>query len=258
MTRIVAIANQKGGVAKTTTAINLGAALAVAEKRVLLIDLDPQGNATSGVGINRALLTGQLYDVLVDKKRLDEVMVPTAVPNLSVVPSSQDLVGAEIELVPQPQREAVLRRALATAQLPHDYILIDCPPSLGLLTLNALTAADAVLIPVQCEYYAMEGLGQLVKTVARVRRSYNPALELAGIVLTMYDSRNNLCKQVATEIRGYFPDRVFRTVIPRNVALAEAPSHGKSVLLYNIGSPGAQAYLQLAKEFLEHGEKSAG
>jgi chromosome partitioning protein len=258
MTRILAIANQKGGVAKTTTAINLGASLAVAERHVLLIDLDPQGNATSGVGINRAALTHQLYDGLVGKKRLDELIHPTPVARFDIIPSTVELVGAEIELVSQPQREGVLRAAIAGAALPYDFILIDCPPSLGLLTLNALTAADGVLIPMQCEYYAMEGLGQLVRTVGMVRRAYNPRLELAGIVLTMFDGRNNLARQVAAEVRGFFPGRVFDTVIPRNVALAEAPSHGKPVLLYHVGSAGAQAYLRLAKELLADGKESAG
>lgn len=257
MGKIIAIANQKGGVAKTTTAINLGASLAVAENRVLLIDLDPQGNATSGVGLSRAALQGHLYDAMIGKGLLGEMIHPTAVQRFEIVPSTVDLVGAEVELVTQPQRESVLKTAIQKANLDHDFILIDCPPSLGLLTLNALTAADGVLIPVQCEYYAMEGLGQLVKTIGLVRRSFNPQLGLTGIVLTMFDSRNNLSKQVSGEVREFFPGQVFETVIPRNITLAEAPSHGKPVLAYQIGSTGAQAYLQLARELMRRGKESA-
>lgn len=257
MGTIIAVANQKGGVGKTTTAINLSASLAVAERTVLLIDLDPQGNATSGLQVDREHLSASLYDVLIGHKTLDDVVQKTELAGLDLVPAHGDLVGAEIELIQIPQREAVLKQAIQKAIERYRYVILDCPPSLGLLTLNALTAAHSVIIPVQCEYYAMEGLGQMLKTVERVREGYNPELRMAGILLTMFDGRTNLSQQVAREIRNYFTQQVFRTVVPRNVALAEAPSHSRPVLLYNIGSSGAQAYLNLAKEVMIHAEEGA-
>ncbi len=254
---IFAVANQKGGVGKTTTAINLAASIAVAEKRVLLIDLDPQGNATSGLGVDRESLSASIYDVLTGQKPLDGIIQKTELAGLELAPSRIDLVGAEIELVEMSQREGILKRAIGNAAEKYDYLLLDCPPSLGLLTLNALTAAQAVIIPVQCEYYAMEGLGHLLRTVERVRGTYNPGLQVAGIAFTMFDGRTNLSHQVVREIRGYFKQSVFRTIVPRNVVLAEAPSHGRPVLLYNVGSNGAQAYLSLAKEVLAYGKEGA-
>lgn len=252
MGKVIAIANQKGGVGKTTTSINLAASLAVAEKKVLLIDLDPQGNATSGIGISREGLSGSVYDLLIGRKGLSELVVPLQVPWLSVVPAHIDLVGAEIELVGMDGREQVLKDRLKGSIEHYDFILIDCPPSLGLLTLNALTAADSLLIPMQCEYYAMEGLAQLMNTFELVRRSLNPSLQVEGVLLTMFDGRNNLNNQVQAEIRSHFGDRVFQSTIPRNITLAEAPSHGKPAVFYDAVSKGAQAYLALAKEVLEH------
>ncbi|MCG3112034.1 MAG: AAA family ATPase [Candidatus Manganitrophus sp. SB1] len=252
MGKVIAIANQKGGVGKTTTSINLAASLAVAEKKVLLIDLDPQGNATSGIGISREGLSGSVYDLLIGRKGLSELVVPLQVPWLSVVPAHIDLVGAEIELVGMDGREQVLKDRLKGSIELYDYVLIDCPPSLGLLTLNALTAADSLLIPMQCEYYAMEGLAQLMNTFELVRRSLNPSLQVEGVLLTMFDGRNNLNNQVQAEIRSHFGDRVFQSTIPRNITLAEAPSHGKPAVFYDAVSKGAQAYLALAKEVLEH------
>lgn len=252
MGKVIAIANQKGGVGKTTTSINLAASLAVAEKKVLLIDLDPQGNATSGIGISREGLSGSVYDLLIGRKGLSELVVPLQVPWLSVVPAHIDLVGAEIELVGMDGREQVLKDRLKGSLELYDYVLIDCPPSLGLLTLNALTAADSLLIPMQCEYYAMEGLAQLMNTFELVRRSLNPSLQVEGVLLTMFDGRNNLNNQVQAEIRSHFGDRVFQSTIPRNITLAEAPSHGKPAVFYDAVSKGAQAYLALAKEVLEH------
>lgn len=252
MGKVIAIANQKGGVGKTTTSINLAASLAVAEKKLLLIDLDPQGNATSGIGISREGLSGSVYDLLIGRKGLSELVVPLQVPWLSVVPAHIDLVGAEIELVGMDGREQVLKDRLKGSIESYDFILIDCPPSLGLLTLNALTAADSLLIPMQCEYYAMEGLAQLMNTFELVRRSLNPSLQVEGVLLTMFDGRNNLNNQVQAEIRSHFGDRVFQSTIPRNITLAEAPSHGKPAVFYDAVSKGAQAYLALAKEVLEH------
>jgi len=251
MARVIAIANQKGGVGKTTTSVNFATFLAVSERSVLLVDMDPQANATSGLGIETKDLTRTVYDCLVHGVKIEDVIVPTAVTRLSVAPATADLVGAEVELVSVPGRETLLKNALQGIYEKFDYIVLDCPPALGLLTLNALTAASSVLVPLQCEYYAMEGLGRLMANVERVQQSINPALELEGIVLTMFDSRNNLSKQVADEIRAHFKDKVYRTVIPRNVALAEAPSFGRPALLYNAASTGSQAYLQLAKEFLD-------
>ena len=252
MSRVVAIANQKGGVGKTTTAINLAAALAAFDKRVLLVDLDPQANATSGLGISKreeatvygALLSGQMAPALRE----------TGFPNLWIVPSGRDLVGAEIELVGQPDREARLRFALGTVRGSYDFVLIDSPPSLSLLTVNALTAADSVLVPIQTEYYALEGLAELLETIERVRGSFNPLLAVEGIVLTMFDERTNLARQVVDDIRQHFGDKVFETVIPRNIRLGEAPSFGKPVLSYDIKSKGAEAYLSLGREFLKRRE----
>lgn len=253
MGRVIAVANQKGGVGKTTTAINLAAALAVAEKMVLLIDLDPQGNATSGLGVDREGLTGSVYDLLIGRKPLQELVIHTDVPWLDLLPAHIDLVGAEVELVAMNGREGVLKEQLKGSGDQYDYLIIDCPPSLGLLTLNALTAAGSLLIPMQCEYYAMEGLKQLLKTMELVRQSLNPSLQIEGIVLTMFDGRNKLNNQVSEEVRSHFGDRVFQSAVPRNITLAEAPSHGKPALFYDAVSRGAQAYLALAKEVLAHG-----
>ena len=251
MSRVIAIANQKGGVGKTTTAINLGASLAVAEKKTLVVDIDPQGNATSGLGLERRDGLPTVYDVLIGEREAGEA-VSGAVhfPTLDLIPSTRDLVGAEIELVQAPQRETILRRALQGLRERYDYVLVDCPPSLGLLTLNTLTAADSVLIPIQCEFYALEGLSQLLNTIRLVQKGLNPGLDIEGVLLTMYDRRLNLSRQVASEAREYFGAKVYRTAIPRNVRLAEAPSFGKPIVLYDVLSQGAQAYLQLAKEIL--------
>jgi len=246
--RILALVNQKGGVGKTTTAVNLSASLAAAERATLLVDLDPQANASSAHGVIAP--EPQLYDALLDECVILEVTRPTALAHLHLVPSGPDLVGAEIELVTMEDRESRMRRALEPVVHAYDYIVIDCPPSLGLLTLNALTAADAVMIPLQCEYYALEGLARLLDTIERVRQGLNPRLEVEGIVLTMLDRRANLCRQVESEVRKHFGDRVFDTAIPRNVRLSEAPSHGKPILLYDIHSKGAHSYLCLAEELL--------
>jgi len=254
MGRVIAIANQKGGVGKTTTAVNLGASLAVSEKSTLLVDLDPQGNATTGLGIDRAQLRSSLYDVLIGAASLMEVLRKSELPYLSVGPATKDLIGAEIELVNVDKREGRLKEALQSVQHDFDYILLDCPPSLGLLTLNALTAAGSLLVPLQCEYYALEGLSSLLETLRLVQRGLNPSLFLEGILLTMFDSRNRLSHQVAEEIRSHFPDRSFRTVIHRNVRLSESPSHGKPALLYDVHSTGAQNYLELARELIRNGE----
>jgi len=252
MSRVIAIANQKGGVGKTTTAINLGAGLAVAERRTLIIDMDPQGNATSGMGLDRASLEGSVYDVLVEQAPIGDVRVEKVhFPFLDIVPSSQDLVGAEVELVDREQRELRLRQALEGIRSEYEYVLLDCPPSLGLLTLNTLAAADTVLIPIQCEFYALEGLSQLLNTVRLVQQSLNPKLQIEGVLLTMYDQRLNLSRQVAEEAKEYFGSRVFTSVIPRNVRLAEAPSFGKPIVLYDVVSAGAQSYLTLAREIID-------
>ena len=248
--RILAIANQKGGVGKTTTAINLATALAACDKRVLVLDIDPQGNATTGLGVPREAIGLTSYDVLVDGAPIAAAILATQVPLLWILPGSVDLAGAELELASALAREFRLRNALATIAVGYDYILIDCPPSLNLLTVNALTAATGVLVPLQCEYYALEGLSQLLKTVELVKQNLNSTLEIEGVVLTMYDRRNNLCDMVAADVRRHFGPRVFDTVIPRNVRLSEAPSHGKPALLYDLRCSGSQAYIQLAGELL--------
>jgi chromosome partitioning protein len=253
MTRVVALANQKGGVGKTTTAINLGASLAACERTVLLIDIDPQANATSGVGLVKNE-PDSMYAVLLDGLSLRSIVRPTDLPSFQVAPSSVDLVGAELELGNTEEREYRLKKAIAPVLGEYDYVLIDLPPSLGLLTINGLTAADSVLVPMQCEYFAMEGVSQLLNTVDRVRESLNPDLEIEGIALTMYDERMNLAKQVAQEVRSHFGDKVYRTVIPRNVRLGEAPSFGKPIILYDIRSRGSEAYVSLAREFILRAE----
>jgi chromosome partitioning protein len=249
-TRILAIANQKGGVGKTTTAVNLGTALAAVGERVLLIDLDPQGNASTGLGIDRHVRASGAYNVLVDGVSLQTATLPSTIPNLFVVPSSVDLTGAELELVDLPNREYRLRDVITGIDGQYNYVLIDCPPALGLLTLNALCASDAVLVPLQCEFYALEGLSHLVRTVERVKRTFNAKLEIQGLVLTMFDKRNSLCDLVAKDVRQHFGDKVYQTVIPRNVRISEAPSYGMPVILYDFRCAGAQAYIHLASEVI--------
>ena len=248
--KIIAVANQKGGVGKTTTAINLSSCLAVAEKKTLLIDIDPQANSTSGVGFDKANVESSIYDVLIGRKNIVDVIIPTELSYLSVAPSSISLVGAEVEMVGMMSRERILAGALAPIVDHYDYIIIDCPPSLGLLTVNALTAAQSVMIPIQCEYYALEGLGQLLHTVKLVQSNLNPGLEIEGVLLTMYDKRLNLSRQVAEEARKFFDDRVYETMINRNVRLSEAPSFGKPIILYDILSSGAENYMALTKEVM--------
>lgn len=251
MALIFAIANQKGGVGKTTTAVNLAASLAAAEKRTLLVDMDPQANACSGLGVDKGAHTVTIYHALLGEATAREILIPSSLQQLDILPSNTDLIGAEIELVSALAREKKLRGLLEEIRDDYDYIIIDCPPSLGLLTVNALTAADAVLIPLQCEFFAMEGLSQLLKTIRLIQQELNPKLGVRGIVLTMFDGRNNLSHQVSEEIRNHFSGQVFSTIIPRNVRLSEAPSHGLPVLLYDITSRGAQSYLELAKEIIE-------
>jgi len=253
MAKKMAVANQKGGVGKTTTAINLASCLAAAEKKTLLIDIDPQANSSSGLGYYAKDDDITIYEVLIERARAADAIVETALPFLNLLPSHVRLVGAEVEMVPLVAREHKLKEAVGTIENDYDYIIIDCPPSLGLLTLNTLTAADSVLIPIQCEYYALEGMGQLLNSINLVQQHLNPRLSIEGVLLTMYDSRLNLSRQVADETRKYFPEKVYRTTICRNVRLSEAPSFGKPIILYDILSTGAQNYISLAKEILNHG-----
>jgi len=255
MARIIAVTNQKGGVGKTTTAINLATFIALEGHKVLLVDADPQGNATSGLGINRKRLKYCLHDFLVDGLEFSQVMTVSRVERLDLIPATIDLAGAEVELVDRQNREQVLSHALAPINGYYDYIIIDCPPSLGLLTINALTACDSVLIPLQCEYYALEGISQLMDTIHLVRKQLNPKLRIEGIVFTMYDSRTNLSVQVVNEVKKHFRKDVYRTIIPRNVRLSEAPSHGKPIALYDARSKGAEVYRDLAREVLERGQE---
>jgi chromosome partitioning protein len=253
MTRTFAIVNQKGGVGKTTTAVNLAAGLALAERKVLLVDLDPQGNSTTGMGVEKTSMLPTIYHVLVGGEPAEKAIRPSHLPHLHLLPSDIDLVGAEIELVTMTRREFRLRDSLRARGAVEDYVLIDCPPSLGLLTINALAAADRVLVPLQCEFYALEGLSHLVKTVKLVKERLNPELEIGGIVLTMFDGRTSLALQIRDEVHKYFPGKILETVVPRNVRLTEAPSHGKPVMLHDIRSNGAIAYLELARELILQG-----
>ncbi|MFC0015366.1 MULTISPECIES: ParA family protein [Allobacillus] len=255
MGKVIAIANQKGGVGKTTTAVNLSACLADMGNKVLLIDIDPQGNATSGIGINKGETNTCIYDVLIEEENINHALMPSNIPNLDAIPATIQLAGSEIELVPTISRELRLRRALEETRDNYDYVIIDCPPSLGLLTLNALTASDSVLIPVQCEYYALEGLSQLLNTIRLVQKRLNHNLAIEGVLLTMLDARTNLGIQVIEEVKKYFQDKVFQSIIPRNVRLGEAPSHGEPIIKYDPRSKGAEVYSDLAKEVMENGQR---
>ena len=254
MARVISVANQKGGVGKTTTTVNLGAALAHQGKKILLIDIDAQGNATSGLGVRKADVEKDIYDFLVNETPVEEVVLPSSRENLWVVPATIQLAGAEIELTTQMARESRLKSALRDLQDDYDYILIDCPPSLGHLTINAFTASDSILIPVQCEYYALEGLSQLLNTVRLVQKHFNPDLRIEGVLLTMLDARTNLGYEVVDEVKKYFREKVYKTIIPRNIRLSEAPSHGLSIIDYDPRSRGAEVYVELAKEVLSVGE----
>ncbi|GIP22373.1 MULTISPECIES: ParA family protein [Paenibacillus] len=252
MSKIIAIANQKGGVGKTTTSVNLGAGLATLGKKVLLVDIDPQGNTTSGIGINKADVANCIYDVLINEVHPKEAITSTQIEGLDMIPATIQLAGAEIELVPTISREVRLKKSLQMVKSQYDYIIIDCPPSLGILTINSLTAADSVLIPIQCEYYALEGLSQLLNTVRLVQKHLNTSLQIEGVLLTMFDARTNLGIQVIEEVKKYFQQKVYKTVIPRNVRLSEAPSHGQSIITYDPRSKGAEVYLELAKEVISY------
>jgi len=254
LAKVIAIANQKGGVGKTTTAVNLSSCLAYKGKKVLLIDIDPQGNTTSGLGIDKKQIRNSIYEVLIDELDIEEVIKDTQLENLKLCPSNIQLVGAEVELVSFISRETRIKAALEKVRDKFDFILIDCPPSLGLLTLNALTAADTILVPIQCEYYALEGLSQLMNTVKLVQKHLNTSLEVEGVVLTMFDARTNLSMQVVEDVKKYFKNKVYRTIIPRNVRLSEAPSYGLPIILYDPKSKGAESYLDLAQEVIDYSE----